>query len=42
MMAKANGQWKWFDEKIQNQMTDEFLTYYGKNILQESKLINGV
>ena len=21
MMAKANGQWKWFDEKIQNEMT---------------------
>ena len=42
MMAKANGQWKWFDEKIQNEMTDEFLSYYGKNILHESKLINGV
>ena len=41
-MAKANGQWKWFDEKIQNKMTDEFLSYYGKNILHESKLINGV
>ena len=23
-------------------MTDEFLSYYGKNILHESKLINGV
>ena len=23
-------------------MTDEFLSYYGKNILNESKLINGV
>ena len=42
MMAKANGQWKWFDEKIKNEMTDEFLSYYGKNILVESKLINGV
>jgi phosphoglycolate phosphatase len=42
MMAKANGQWKWFDEKIQNEMTNEFLSYYGKNILHESKLINGV
>ena len=42
MMAKANGQWKWFDEKIQNEMTDEFLSYYGNNILHESKLINGV
>ena len=42
MMAKANGQWKWFDEKIQNEMTDEFLSYYGKNILHESKLIKGV
>ena len=42
MMAKANGQWKWFDEKIQNEMTNEFLSYYGENILHESKLINGV
>ena len=42
MMAKANGEWKWFDEKIQNKMSDEFLSYYGKNILLESKLINGV
>ena len=42
MMAKANGQWKWFDEKIQNEMTDEFLSFYGKNIYQDSKLINGV
>ena len=42
MMAKANGQWKWFDEKIQNDMTNEFLSYYGDNILHESKLINGV
>ena len=42
MMAKANGKWKWFDEKIKNEMTDEFLSYYGKNILIESKLVNGV
>ena len=42
MMAKANGKWQWFDEKIQNEMTDEFLSYYGENILHESKLINGV
>ena len=42
MMAKANGKWQWFDEKIQNEMTDEFLSYYGENILHDSKLINGV
>ena len=42
MMAKANGEWKWFDEKIQNEMTNEFLSFYGKNILRESTLINGV
>ena len=42
MMAKANGKWQWFDEKIQNKMTDEFLSYYGENILHDSKLINGV
>ena len=42
MMAKANGQWKWFDEKIQNKMSDEFLSYYGKNILNESTLMPGV
>ena len=42
MMAKDNGKWKWFDEKIQNEMTDEFISFYGKNILCESTLINGV
>ena len=42
MMAKDNGKWKWFDEKIQNEMTNEFLFFYGKNILKESTLINGV
>jgi len=30
------------DEKVRSEMTDEFLLYYGKNILNESKLINGV
>ncbi len=30
------------NEKIKNKMTDEFISYYGKNILNESKLINGV
>ena len=30
------------DEKVKKEMTDEFLSYYGKNILNESKLINGV
>ena len=30
------------DEKVRNEMTDEFLSFYGKNILNESKLINGV
>ncbi|MBD1109662.1 HAD hydrolase-like protein [Pelagibacterales bacterium SAG-MED50] len=42
MMAKGNGKWNWFDEKIQNEMTDEFISFYGKNILHESTLINGV
>ena len=42
MMAKGNGKWKWFDEKIQNEMTDEFISFYGKNILHESTLLNGV
>ena len=42
MMAKDNGKWKWFDEKIQNEMTDEFISFYGKNILHESTLLNGV
>ena len=41
-MAKGNGKWKWFDEKIQNEMSDEFISFYGKNILHESTLINGV
>ena len=30
------------DEKIKNQMTDEFISYYKKNILIESRLIKGV
>ena len=30
------------DEKVRSEMTDEFLLFYGKNILNESKLINGV
>ena len=30
------------NEKIKNKMTEEFISYYGKNILNESKLINGV
>ena len=42
MMAKDNGKWKWFDEKIQNEMSDEFISFYGKNILHESTLLNGV
>ena len=42
MMAKYNGKWEWIDEKIKNEMTAEFLSFYGKNILRESTLINGV
>ena len=42
IMAKGNGKWEWFDEKIKNEMTDEFLSFYKKNILHESTLINGV
>ena len=30
------------DEKIKSQMVNEFINYYGKNIANESKLINGV
>ena len=30
------------DEKIKSQMVNEFIDYYGKNIANESKLINGV
>ena len=32
IMAKGNGKWEWFDEKIKNEMTDEFLFFYKKNI----------
>ena len=42
MMQKSYGKWKWFDEKIQNEMTDEFLSFYGKNIYNKSTLLNGV
>ena len=41
IMAKGNGKWEWFDEKIKNEMTDEFLSFYKKNILHESTLLNG-
>ena len=30
------------NEKIKNKMTEEFISYYGNNILNESKLLNGV
>ena len=30
------------DDKIKNEMTREFISYYGENILIESSLINGV
>ncbi len=42
IMAKGNGKWEWFDEKIKNEMTDEFLSFYKKNICHESTLLNGV
>ena len=42
IMAKGNGKWEWFDEKIKNEMTDEFLSFYKNNILYESTLIKGV
>ena len=42
IMAKGNGKWEWFDEKIKNEMTDEFLSFYKKNIFRESTLLNGV
>ena len=42
IMAKGNGKWEWFDEKIKNEMTDEFLSFYKKNIFHESTLLNGV
>ncbi|WP_440680673.1 HAD-IA family hydrolase [Candidatus Pelagibacter sp. HIMB1623] len=29
------------NEKVKSDMTDEFISYYGKNILKESVLING-
>ena len=30
------------DQKIKNQMSKDFVSYYGKNIINESTLINGV
>ncbi len=30
------------NKKIKNEMVKEFINYYGKNIIKESKLINGV
>ena len=30
------------DEKIKNEMVKEFITFYGKNIVKDSKLIKGV
>ena len=34
--------WKVQDEKIKKQMVKDFVDYYGKNIVNESKLIEGV
>jgi len=42
IMAKGNGKWELFDEKIKNEMTNEFLSFYKKNILHKSTLLNGV
>jgi len=42
MMEKTYGKWQWFDEKIKNEMSKEFISYYGKNILHDSTLLNGV
>ncbi len=42
MMEKTYGKWEWFDEKIKNEMSKEFISYYGKNILHDSTLLNGV
>ena len=30
------------DEKVKKQMVDEFIDFYGKNIINQSTLINGV
>ena len=30
------------DQKIKDEMVNEFINFYGKNIVKESKLINGV
>ena len=30
------------NEKVKSKMTDEFITFYSKNILNESKLLEGV
>ena len=30
------------DQKIKNEMLKEFIDFYGKNIVKESKLVNGV
>ena len=29
MMEKTYGKWQWFDEKIKNEMSKEFISYYG-------------
>ena len=42
MMEKTYGKWQWFDEKVKNEMSKEFISYYGKNILHDSTLLNGV
>ena len=38
MMAKANGQWKWFDEKIQNEMTCLLYTSPSPRDAHESRM----
>ena len=40
--SQAKKELSTLNEKIRNEMTDEFISFYGKNILNESTLVYGV
>ena len=42
ILSQAKKELTSINEKIKNEMTDEFISYYGKNILNESTLMPGV
>ena len=42
ILSQAKKELTSINEKVKSDMTDEFISFYGKNIVNESTLINGV